>query len=148
MSVTLLTGDGAQFAVSLELAQTSKTIADLLEDLGNMDDPVPLPNVTAATMEQIIAFWNKAMESSPANPWAVIDGFAEALEKEVLWDVIVAANYLDMQPFLDGLCKYIAATIKDKTTEEIRDMWGIVNDFEPEEEARIRAENKWAFGDP
>lgn len=145
MSVTLLTGDGEKFSVSLDLAQTSKTIADLLEDI---DDVVPLPNVRASTMRQIIAFWARATERSPANPWAVIDGFVEELPLDTVWDLITAANYLDMQPFLEGLCKYIAALMKDKTTQQIRDVLEIENDFEPEEEARILAENAWAFADP
>lgn len=150
MSVTLLTGDGRKFSVPLDLAQTSKTIADLLEDIGGSltDDVVPLPNVRASTMDQIIAFWTRAMETSPANPWAAIDGFVDELPMTTVCDLIVAANYLDMQPFLDGLCKYIAALIKDKNTEQIREVLEIENDFEPEEEARIRAENAWAFADP
>jgi len=31
-----------------------------------------------------------------------------------------------------------------KSPEEIRQQFGIVNDFTPEEEAQIREENKWA----
>ena len=31
-----------------------------------------------------------------------------------------------------------------KSAEEIRQQFGIVNDFTPEEEAQIREENKWA----
>jgi S-phase kinase-associated protein 1 len=33
--------------------------------------------------------------------------------------------------------------IKGKTPEEIRESFGIQNDFTPEEEAQIREENKW-----
>ncbi|MCH86220.1 SKP1-like protein 1A [Trifolium medium] len=38
-----------------------------------------------------------------------------------------------------------AYMIKDKTPEEVRTIFNIVNDFSPEEEAKIREENKWAF---
>jgi len=33
--------------------------------------------------------------------------------------------------------------IKGKTTEQIRKTFGIQNDFTPEEEEKIRIENKW-----
>jgi S-phase kinase-associated protein 1 len=33
-----------------------------------------------------------------------------------------------------------------KTTEEIRKTFNITNDFTPEEEAQIQAENAWAAG--
>ena len=35
--------------------------------------------------------------------------------------------------------------IKGKTPEEIRTTFNIKNDFTPEEEAEVRAENQWAF---
>lgn len=34
--------------------------------------------------------------------------------------------------------------IKGKKVEEIRQQFGIKNDFTPEEEAQVRDENKWA----
>jgi len=33
--------------------------------------------------------------------------------------------------------------IKGKTPDEIRETFNIVNDFTPEEEAQVRAENTW-----
>jgi S-phase kinase-associated protein 1 len=42
------------------------------------------------------------------------------------------------------MCASIAARIKGKTPEEIRREFNIVNDFTPEEEARVREENSWA----
>jgi S-phase kinase-associated protein 1 len=38
----------------------------------------------------------------------------------------------------------VASLIKGKTPENIRKTFNIVNDFTPEEEANIIAENKWA----
>uniref|UniRef100_A0A0D9WP97 SKP1 component dimerisation domain-containing protein n=1 Tax=Leersia perrieri TaxID=77586 RepID=A0A0D9WP97_9ORYZ len=62
----------------------------------------------------------------------------------MLFDLIMAANYLDSKGLLDLTCQSLADLIKDKTPEEVRKMFSIKNDFSPEEE-EIRRENAWAF---
>jgi S-phase kinase-associated protein 1 len=44
---------------------------------------------------------------------------------------------------LDLTCAKVASMIKGKTVEEIRETFSIKNDFTPEEEARVKEENKW-----
>jgi S-phase kinase-associated protein 1 len=66
-----------------------------------------------------------------------------AVEHETLFELILAANYMDIKPLLDLTCNKVAGMIKGKTPEEIRQMFGIVNDFTPEEEAQVIEENKW-----
>ncbi len=65
------------------------------------------------------------------------------VEQEVLFELILAANYMDIKPLLDLTCATVASMIKGKTPEEIRKIFNIVNDFTPEEEAQIREDNKW-----
>jgi S-phase kinase-associated protein 1 len=60
-----------------------------------------------------------------------------------LFELILAANYLDIKALLDLTCTKVASMIKGKTPEEIRKQFNIVNDFTPEEEAQVREENKW-----
>jgi S-phase kinase-associated protein 1 len=64
---------------------------------------------------------------------------------------LLSANYLDIKSLIELSCAKIATMIKGifkfiigKTPEEIRQTFGIINDFTPEEEAQIREENKWA----
>lgn len=82
------------------------------------------------------------------------DGNFIKVENEELFEVILAANYLDIKPLLDLGCKTVANMIRGKTPEQIREMfkyillfltpfYSIENDFTPEEEEQIRRENEW-----
>lgn len=66
------------------------------------------------------------------------------VDQEMLFEIILAANYLDIKALLDVGCKSVANMIKGKTPEEIRKTFNIQNDFTPEEEEQIRRENEWA----
>ena len=64
------------------------------------------------------------------------------VDQEVLFELILAANYMDVKALLDLCCAKVASMMKGKTAEQIRKTFNIVNDFTPEEEAAIIAENK------
>lgn len=66
-----------------------------------------------------------------------------AIEQELLFELILAANYMDIKSLLDLTCAKVASMIKGKTPQEIRETFNITNDFTPEEETQIREENKW-----
>ena len=127
----------------------------MLEDAGN-DDEIPIPNVKSSILKKVIDFCTYIKTNAPpeiekplksanlkdvVNPW-----YATYIEvdQEVLFDLIMAANYLDIKPLLDLGCAYVASMIKGKTPEQIRQLFNIENDFTPEEEAQIKQENKWA----
>ena len=65
------------------------------------------------------------------------------VEQDVLFELILAANYMDIKSLLDLTCAKVASMIKGKTPEQIRQTFNITNDFTPEEEAQVREENKW-----
>lgn len=69
--------------------------------------------------------------------------FIVEMNNDNLFHLTLAANYLDIKPLLDLCSAKIASMIKDKTVEQIRVNLDIVNDFTPEEEAKVREENKW-----
>lgn len=79
--------------------------------------------------------------SDVTTPW-----YAEFvnLDQEVLFEMILAANYLDIKPLLELACAKVASLIKNRSIPEIRKFFNIENDFTPEEEAQIMEENKWA----
>jgi S-phase kinase-associated protein 1 len=67
------------------------------------------------------------------------------VDQATLFELILAANYLNIKTLLDLTCQTVADMIKGKTPEEIRKIFNIENDFTPEEEEEVRRENQWAF---
>jgi len=62
----------------------------------------------------------------------------------MLFEIILAAHFMEITPLVDLGCKTVANMIKGKSAEEIRKVFNIQNDFTPEEEEQIRRENEWA----
>ncbi|KAB0356530.1 hypothetical protein FD754_000686 [Muntiacus muntjak] len=110
----------------------------MLEDLGmddeGDDDPVPLPNVNAAILKK-----NKEKQTDDIPVW---DQEFLKVDQGTLFELILAANYLDIKGLLDVTCKTVANMIKGKT-EEIQKTFSIKNNFTEEEEAQVRKENQW-----
>ena len=80
-------------------------------------------------------------KTAPVNEW---DREFMQVDQESLFEIILAANYMDISVLLDLGCRTVANMIKGKTAEEIRKTFNIQNDFTPEEEDQIRRENEWA----
>ena len=127
----------------------------MIED-GGSDEEYPLPNVKSAILSKVIDYCNyhkdhpaeeitKPLRSGNLAECNVSEWDMEFvnIEKEILFELILAANYMDIKPLLELCCAKVASMIRGKTVEQIRQEFNIVNDFTPEEEARIREENKW-----
>lgn len=82
-------------------------------------------------------------ESLPDDEKNVWDKDFVKVDDETLFNLILAANYLDIKTLLDLTCKTVADEIKGKTPEEIRIRFNIKNDFTPEEEEEVKRENAW-----
>ncbi|KAF8753799.1 Skp1 family, dimerization domain [Rhizoctonia solani] len=115
-------------------------------------DPVSLPNVNAATFQKIVEYCEHHKDDVIPPPQEV-DSFTNHIgfgsiqpiniddwdrrfmqvEEKMNFDIILAANYLDIKPLLDLGTKTIGELIKGKSPEEIRRLLNIANDFTPEE---------------
>ncbi|KAG5458269.1 MAG: S-phase kinase-associated protein 1A-like protein [Olpidium bornovanus] len=156
--VVLQSSDDELFTVSKEVAERSVLIKNMIEDVGESDEsPIPLPNVNSQVLKKVIEY----CEHHKSDPMPTGESEEESgrrrsddieewdqnfmkVEQEMLFEIILAANYLDIKPLLDVGCKTVANIIKGKTPEEIRKTFNIQNDFTPEEEEQIRKENEWA----
>ena len=160
-TIKLQSFDGEVFPVDVEIAKQSVIIKTMLEDLGmdeeDDEDVVPLPNVNAAILKKVIE-WATYHKDDPPLPeddenkekrtddicsW---DTDFLKVDQGTLFELIMAANYLDIKGLLDVTCKTVANMIKGKTPEQIRKTFNIKNDFTPSEEEQIRKENEWCEG--
>eukprot|EP00604_Paraphysomonas_vestita_P003040 CAMPEP_0174821710 /NCGR_PEP_ID=MMETSP1107-20130205/9212_1 /TAXON_ID=36770 /ORGANISM="Paraphysomonas vestita, Strain GFlagA" /LENGTH=130 /DNA_ID=CAMNT_0016039031 /DNA_START=148 /DNA_END=540 /DNA_ORIENTATION=- len=127
----------------------------MIEEESEAEQEIPLPNVTSEVLSKIIEFLNHFAANSfnpiekPLKFQKLIDMVPEwyvqfiDLPHEKLAGLAAAANYLDIRPLLDLVCAALAIQIKGKTPDEIRSHFGVVNDFTPEEEAKLIEEHKW-----
>jgi len=153
----LKSSDGETFTVESEIIRCSLTIKTMLEDLGldeGEEEVIPLPNVSSAILTKVIEWAthhkddppppedadNKEKRTDDITSW---DADFLKVEQSTLFELILAANYLDIKGLLDVTCKTVANMIKGKTPEEIRKQFNIKNDFTPAEEEQIRKENEW-----
>eukprot|EP00296_Roombia_truncata_P000699 JP436386.1.p1 GENE.JP436386.1~~JP436386.1.p1 ORF type:complete len:153 (+),score=57.08 JP436386.1:65-523(+) len=145
--IKLAAKDGKVFETDREVASMSETIKLMIDDC-EADESVPLPNVESPILELVLAFCEKhhkfAKENASEDEISSYDKEFVRVEDPVLFNLVLAANFLDIKALLDLTCKTIADYIKAcKTPEEIRRRFNIQNDFTPEEEEEVRKENSW-----
>lgn len=106
---------------------------------------IPMPNIRSDILKKVIDYCKYHTENTTLadDVKAKWDSDFVKVEQGTLFEMILAANYLDIKPMLDLTCKTVADMIKGKSPEEIRKMFNIPNDFTPEEEEQIRKENEW-----
>ncbi|KAI9203114.1 E3 ubiquitin ligase complex SCF subunit sconC [Polychytrium aggregatum] len=158
--IHLTSQDSVSFTVDRQVAERSMLLKNMLDDIGESDTPIPLPNVSGKILDKVISYCEHHKEDPPVVHDEERDAYDPAkkrvddtdewdstfiqVDNDQLFEIILAANYLDIKPLLDLGCKTVANMIRGKTPEQIREMFNIENDLTPEEEEQIRRENEWA----
>uniref|UniRef100_A0A915IS53 S-phase kinase-associated protein 1 n=1 Tax=Romanomermis culicivorax TaxID=13658 RepID=A0A915IS53_ROMCU len=119
-----------------------------VEEEDGEGETIPLPNVSAAILRKVVQWCqyhksdpppleeddNKEKRTDDIPSW---DAEFLKVDQGILFELILAANYLDIKGLLDVTCKTVANMIKGKTPEEIRRTFNIKNDFTPQEEEQV-----------
>eukprot|EP00091_Calanus_sinicus_P025573 TRINITY_DN9811_c0_g1_i1.p1 TRINITY_DN9811_c0_g1~~TRINITY_DN9811_c0_g1_i1.p1 ORF type:complete len:162 (-),score=6.89 TRINITY_DN9811_c0_g1_i1:8-469(-) len=118
--VLLVTSDNEQFVVDKEVAERSVLIKNMLEDVGESDQPIPPPNVSSSVLKKVLEY----CEHHRGEPLPAADAEQNqdetrkrttdisewdqkfiTVDQEMLFEIILAANYLDIKPLLDVGCR-------------------------------------------
>ena len=155
--VILVAKDGEEVKVDPELVEPSGLIQTLLEDV--QDEPLPLPEVSKATLDKIILYLTILQEHQqqpeierPLRSTDLADevgpDFANFIDiaedkREELFDLFNAANYLDIRSLFQLTAAKIALQIKGKDEAQMRTYFGVDNDLSKDEEELIQRSFKW-----
>mmetsp|Transcript_23662 Transcript_23662/g.41245 ORF Transcript_23662/g.41245 Transcript_23662/m.41245 type:complete len:215 (+) Transcript_23662:216-860(+) len=163
--VNLITQDGDSFTVSRDIVMISELIKTMIdESLGEDDDPqeIPLPNLKSNVLVKVIEFckyYHKDKMATIPRPikyglqvadvvqdWygEYVDALVNNKEFEMLFDLVLAANYLDIKSLLDLASATIGLLIMNKTPDQIRETLGLDEEFSPEMHEQLMQEMKWS----
>ena len=154
--ITLVSSDGEKVEISSKAVQRSVLVKGIIEDYPD-DAEVPLNNVKSDILKKIIEYLVHYESTEPKEIDRPLpsQNFKECVDEwdnnyidvelDMIFEIILGANYMDIKPLLELASAKVASIIKGKTTDEIRKTFNITNDFTPEEEQQIIEENKWCM---
>jgi S-phase kinase-associated protein 1 len=143
---------------ALKLAKVTKLMLEDEDEDATL--PLPLPDVNRKTMMKVLEFLEHhtkhampeiARPLRDANIAVWLKDFewdkkyVDDMEDAELFDVTLAAKYLDCDPLLDLCAAKIASMIKGKTPQEIRKVFAIPEPT-PEQEQKLKEQNAWIWG--
>lgn len=161
-NVYLESSTGSKHKVALKSLVKSKVIEGMISSIQlGKEEVIPVAAVGPATVDILIEWLTHYKNVPPAedecddeafirpspdemSPWD--ENFMMKLNTSEIFSLTNAANYLEITELLTVCCKAIAKLMREKSVEELREMFGIENDFTPEEEEQIRLENSWLIG--
>ena len=155
--IVLQSSAGKNFNVDLKVANKSLAIRTMLEalDVGDEDDkenvdvntvnndPVPLPNVDAKTLKLVLEWCERHRDDKEADEEEEEEEYEDKshqvfpqwdkdwiknMDTGVLFELILAVNYLEIKLLMDLCCEKVASLIRGKTAKEIRETFGITEE--------------------
>jgi len=115
----------------------SQVIADQIEDTDAADlEDFPLAKVSGPILEKVVAYCTQYQIAPMDKIETPLQGdtieevvkpkwyadFCE-MERETMFDLVAAANFLNIKQLLDLTCLAVSVSIKGKSVEELRDIF-------------------------
>ena len=115
--VRLISADNEVFEVSPEVAGQSEMLRNLLEDTDAIES-VPLSAVSSGPLAKVLEWCAyHATDSDGTRPGVEVEEwdrqFAD-VDQQTLFDVMLAANYLNVEPLVELTCRTVADMMKGR----------------------------------
>ncbi|CAI2342461.1 unnamed protein product [Caenorhabditis sp. 36 PRJEB53466] len=150
--IIVLSSDGKEFPMDLQMISQSDTLQKLVTSFEydqptTKREPIPANNVNSEMMAKVCEWMNHYknvppyVESVDKNhiPNLLLGTFQRnffAIPNSELFELINAANYLNMPRLLDCSCKKVATMISGKTAEQLRATFNIKSDEQKKAEEK------------
>ena len=144
--LVLVSSDNQKIEIDSKSAQKSHLLKGLMTDFNSSQEPIPIPDIKADILNKVVEYLTYYKGKNPKdipkpmpsdNLSEIIDEwdvkFINGIELDSVFDLINAANYMDIPSLLDLSCAKIASLLKGKTAQEIRTMFNIECDLTEEE---------------
>jgi S-phase kinase-associated protein 1 len=118
----------------------SRVIADQIgeEDSDEIEQDFPCPKVTGKILQKVVDYCTHYQEEEMEKIETPLQGetveeivkpewFAKFCEvdREVMFQLVAAANFLNIKPLLDLTCLAVSVSIKGKSVEELRSIFNL-----------------------
>ena len=151
-TLTLISSDNKKVQIDSKSAERSTLLKGLIQDYSE-DSDIPMTDIKGEILQKIVDWlihWKDTEPKLIPKPLPTAE-FKESTEEwnvdwitkfslEQNYEIIVAANYMDIKPLLDLSCARIAIEFKGKTIEQIRETFQIPIDMTDEEQKQIEDE--------
>jgi len=159
-SITLVAADNSEIEVETKVVKGSQMITDMINKQGDNCSKIPLHTIKKNVLKKVIEFLNYHADIKKPYPIIMtplqnsdLTKLTPSLDQwdinyincnqEMLYELILAANILNISSLMQLCAARVASMMKGKTADQIRNTFNIKNDFTPDEIAIMEEENKW-----
>ena len=145
-NINLTSSDGIKVNIDDQSAKRSNLLKGLIQDYDESSD-IAMPDINGAVLKKVVEYLVHYKDTEPteipkplpsANLLEVTDewdvNYINSIDLDTTFDMIQAANYMDIKPLLDLSCAKVASLMKGRSAEELRTMFNIENDLTAEEQ--------------
>lgn len=146
--------EGNRMNVPQKIAMMSQLVKTMNEGDRETKE-IPLTNIRTEILEKVIAFMTHYADSAPkeiekplkttnlADAVPAWDAEFVEVDKTTLYDLVTAANFMDVKPLLELACAKVAIIIKQHSPDLIKNLFTLAKDLTPEEKKALEEETKF-----
>ncbi len=154
-TIKIVCKDGNKLEIDTQSAKKSVLLNNIIQDY-DLNDDIPI-NINSDILKIIFVYLEHYKDSEPEIipkplPSGNLESFTDKwdvdfidLDKSVVLNLIVAANFMDIKSLLELSCAKIASIMKSMDPETIKKEFDIPEDMTEEEQKKLEEEEMKEF---